>query len=175
MILGTLFFSIIKLWLKIISMIILKPIFLIKISFLWFGMAFAVSYIFFLMVHKSDVIFVRKAIAKELGLSLIFGFLIACLLEALYEFILFNVSHSKFFEADQLFVNNISLLCADAHVLYQRIGLLMIMISGLFAAHRIGEILDQWYAHHISNRYSWIMIIVTLFCAGFIYNFLCLI
>lgn len=175
MILGTLFFSIIKLWFKIMSMIVVKPWFLLKISFLWFGILFAVSYIFFLMVHKSDVIFVRKAIAKELGLSLVFGFLFACLLEALYEFILFNVSHSKFFQVEQAFVDSLNLLQSDGHGLQQRVCLLMLLIAGLFAAHRIGEMLDQWYTHHISNRYGWIVLVATLFSAGFTYNFLCLI
>lgn len=168
MLIGTLLFDVFRLWLTIMQTVILSPILVIKVGFLWFGMSFAASYIFFLLVHKADVIHVRKDLAIGLARSLAMSFLLSTVLIALYEFILINVAYSKFFVHQQSFVTSLSLMRDNPYDLYIRLCCLMVILSGLFAAHYVGAMLDQWYGAKISERYGWSILATTLLCWGFL-------
>lgn len=168
MLIGTLFYSIFRLWLTIMQTVLLSPALVIKVGFLWFGMSFAMTYIFFLLVHKADVVHVRKDLALELARSLAMGFLLSTCLIALYEFVLTNVSHSKFFQHYNTLVHSLSLMQHNPYDLYVRVCCLMVILSGLFAAHYVGAMLDQWYGAKISERYGWSILVTTLLCWGFL-------
>lgn len=170
MILGTLFFSLVQWWLVTLKLVFIQPWFIMKVAFLWFCMTFAITYLFFLIVHKTDVIYVRKVFAIELARSCGIGFAVASLLIALYEFILHNVLQSKFFYPQQLMLKDLTLLHHEPEALYQRLCFLMIFISGLCATHYVGQVLSQWYQEYIINRYGWCVIITTLICWGFLWS-----
>ncbi len=168
MLIGTLVYSVFRLWLTMVQIVAVSPALVIKVGFLWFGMAFAMSYIFFLLVHKADVVHVRKELAIGLARSLVMSFLVSSLLISLYEFILNNLSRSKFFVSQRSMVQNLSLTAHDPYDLYMHLCCLMVILSGLFAAHYVGAILDQWYGSKISNRYGWSILVTTLLCWGFL-------
>ena len=168
MLLGTFLFSVVRWWYTTLKIVFLDPGMIFKVAFLWFCLSFAASYIFFLIVHKVGVLRVRKALAIALAKSVALSFIFASVLVALYEFVLQNLICSKFFIAHQSCLQNLSLVQHDPQVLYQRLCFLTVMLSGLFAAHFVGEILDNWYESYISDRYGWSIMAATLLCWGFL-------
>ena len=169
MIFGTMMFSVFNIWLDIVQMVIFQPWLIVKVAFLWLAMSFAASYIFFLVTHKSNVLHVRKALAIEIVKSCGFSFLLATALMALYEFVLYNLKYSKFFAANQAMIEHMSFATQEGLLLYHRLCFLMVILSGIFASHYVGAMLDQWYEEHISNRYGWFIMTVTLVCWGFLW------
>ena len=169
MIIGTFIFRIVSWWWTIIKMMVLSPFMILKVAFLWFGMSFAASYIFFLMVHKRDVLHVRQNLARALGRSLLMGGFLSTMLLAVYQFILSNFMTSRFFETQQHFIASLHVMSDEFVIVYQKICFLTVLLSGLFAAHYVGEMLDAWHEDHISNRYGWSIMAVTLLCWGFLY------
>ena len=169
MLIGTFVFSVFRLWLTLVKFILISPIPFIKIGFLWFSMAFAGSYIFFLLVHKHQVLYVRKLLALNLAKSLAAGLLLSSFLVALYEFVLQNVMSSKFFSTQHGFVRNLSLIQSNVDDLYIWVSGGMVLLSGLFATHFVGGMLDQWYEESISDRYGWSVLATTLICWGFLW------
>lgn len=170
MILGTAIFRIVRMWWFIIKEIIMNPAMIFKVGFLWLSMSFAGSYIFFLLVHKHDVVRVRKDLAVALGRSFFMGFFVATMLIALYQFILGNFIDSKFLETQQNFIASLHIFATEFVFLYQGLCFLTIILSGLFATHYVGEILDEWHEAYISNRYGWSIMAVTLLCWGFLWG-----
>ncbi len=170
MIIGTFIFRIVSWWWTIVKMVAFSPLMILKVAFLWFGMSFAASYIFFLLVHKHDVLHVRRDLAMAFGRSFLMGACVATMLVALYQFILGSVMTSKFFAAQQHFIASLNIMSDEFVILYQKLCFLTVLLSGLFAAHYVGEILDTWHDHHISNRYGWSIMAVTLLCWGFLWG-----
>src|SRR3990167_3234696 len=169
MILGTIIFRVVGAWWAIIKIVALSPFMFLKASFLWFFTSFAMSYIFFLVVHKFHMIYVRKDLAIELVRSLVMGFFIATMLMAFYEFLLWNFVNSRFFAAQQQAVQNLDLLSGNYQTLYQNLCFLTVLLSGLLATHYVGKILDGVHESHISDRYGWAELAITLLCCGFIW------
>ncbi len=170
MILGTFIFRIVRSWWMIVAMVVSNPLMILKVAFLWFGMSFAISYLFFLLVHKHDSLYIRRDLAIALGRSLLMGCFLATMLVALYEFIVSNVMTSDFFATQQQFIQSLNIFASEFIILYQRICFLTVLFSGLFAAHYVGEILDAWHEGHVSNRYGWTIMAVTLLCWGFLWS-----
>ncbi|MBP6891951.1 hypothetical protein KBB68_00030 [Candidatus Babeliales bacterium] len=170
MIVGTFMFRIVRWWLTLIQMLIFNPLMILKVSFLWFCMSFAASYIFFLIVHKYDVLDVRKDLAIALGRSFLMGAFVATLLISLYQFILTDVMISRFFATQQHFIASLNMMSDEFVILYQKFCFLTVLLSGLFASHYVGEMLDAWHDDHISNRYGWSIMAITLLCWGFLWG-----
>ncbi len=168
MLLGTFIFSVLRIWLTLVQFILFSSV--IKVAFLWFSMAFASSYIFFLLVHKQQVVYVRKALALNVAKSLGIGLLVSSMFIALYEFILQNMMFSKFFAAQQTFIQKSSLIQSNYRDLYIWICCSMIFLSGLFAMYFVGSMLDQWYEELISSRYAWSIFVTTLICWAFLWS-----
>lgn len=170
MLVGTLLFSIVRWWLITLRLVIVNPWLILKIGILWFFMAFAVSYIFFLVMHTADVVQVRRGLALELLRSCAMSFALSLGLVALYEFIIQNLLRSKFFHDQQHLLQELTFMQHDPEILYKRLCFLMVLLSGLFAAHYVGIMLDAWYDDSVSNRYGWCITGATLICWGFLWS-----
>ena len=170
MLIGTLLFSIVRWWLVTLRLVIVSPGLIVKVAFLWFFMAFAISYIFFLIMHTADVVNVRRGLALELVRSCAMSFVLSLGLVALYEFIIQNLLHSKFFQTQQPLLQELTFMQHDPELLYKRLCFLMVLLNGLFAAHYVGNMLDDWYDDSVSNKYGWCIIGATLLCWGFLWS-----
>lgn len=169
MLIGTFIFRILGSWWTIVSMIAYSPFMILKIAFLWFFTSFATSYIFFLVVHKFHMVYVRKDLAVALARSLITGFFLAIMLIALYQFVLGNFMSSRFFAAQQNLIQSFNLLSHEFLILYQNICFLTVLFSGLLATHYVGELLDSVHEPYVSDRYGWVIMMITLLCCGFLW------
>jgi hypothetical protein len=169
MLIGTFRLSIVYWWWTITKMVIFSPLMILKTAFLWFFMSFATSYIFFLVVHKFHMVYVRKDLAVALARSLIMGFFVALMLVALYQFILANFMTSRFFETQQNLISNLDMFSHEFIFLYQKICIFTLLLSGLFATHYVGEMLDAQHEPYISDRYGWTIMAITLLCCGFLW------
>ncbi len=170
MILGTAFFKIFHWWFIIVQMVFFNPLVVLKVAFLWLSMSFAISYLFFLLLHKHDVVQIRANLAQALGKSFVMGFFAATLLAALYQFILDNFMISKFFATQQNMIQSLHIFSSEFMDLYKKICFFTVLLSGLFAAHYVGEMLDTWYEKYIAHRYGWSIMAATLLCWGFLWG-----
>lgn len=168
MLIGTILMSIFKMWLSIVWSILAYPVLVIQVLFLWFTMALASSYLFFLVVHKEDIRMVSKTLVLQLVYSCMLAFSLATVFVAIYEFVLRNVFASKFFIVQRHMFYDLTLQQSD-DFLQQRVCFMIVLLCGFFAAHYVGRMLDQWYDHKISNRYGWWITGITLICWGFLW------
>lgn len=169
MILGTFIITIFKIVISILTLFLFAPLFLIKISFFWFAMIFAASYIFFLIVHQSQVELVRKDIALALAKSLGLGFIVACCIEAFLQYWSFDVATSAWFLGHQSSLMSMCSALTTQGMVENRIVLMMIFLSGFFSAHLVGDMLDSWYSDNISELYGWMVVAITLLCCAFLW------
>lgn len=170
MVRGSLLFSVVHWWLVTLHLVILNPLLIFKVAFLWLSMAFAVSYIFFLLAHKADVVHVRQELVFALVRSCLLGFVLSTVLVALYESIVQNMLHSNFFQVQHPLLASWSLLHNDPDFLYKRLCGIMTVTSGLIAAHYVGLMLERWYEYQVSERYGWFIMASTLVCLGFLWS-----
>lgn len=169
MLVSTFVFRVISSWWMIVKIVLLNPFKVLKVGFLWFCMSFATSYLFFLVVHKSDVVDVRKSLAMELFKSLFMGFFLSCLLISLYQFLITNVMSSQFFASQSNLIQDLSIWTQEFDLLSQKLVFLMVMLSGLFATHYVADLLDTWHEPCISERYGWTIMTITFLCLGFLW------
>lgn len=168
MLIGTAVMSIFRTWITIVWSVIVHPILVIQVLFLWFTMALASSYLFFLVVHKEDVTLIAKTLVLQLVYSCVLAFSLATALVAFYEFVLHNVLASKFFAIHGHLFYDLTLQ-QSPELLQKRVCFVTILLCGFFAAHYVGIMLDEWYDHKISNRYGWWITCITLICWGFLW------
>ena len=169
MIIGTMVLQVVRIWLHMIQMIVTNPIMILKIAFLWLSLSFSITYIFFLLVHQQDVVRIRRDLALALGQSFLTAFFVATMVASVYEYIITHVMTSKFFAGQQHLINSLRIFSSDSFW-YQRLCFLTILLSGFFAAHFVGEMLDTWYERYVAHRYGWTIMIATGLCWGFLWG-----
>lgn len=167
MILMSLVFSFFQSFLSVVMHLIGHPWYLFKISFLWFFVTLATSYIYFLWTHQGYLLEIRKNLILLLFKSLWIGFLCSVALIGLYEFILQMMCASKFFLTSKDQICSISLLMHDMKLL-QSIAFCEIIFASFWACTYIEPFLRQWFANRIVHGYHWLVISVAVVCLGFL-------
>ena len=170
MVFGRIIFSLFSCWMMVIKqMLVLNPLYLFKVAFLWFFLAFAVTYLFFLLCHIKNVVHVRQDLAIELIRSLGFGFLVSTSILALYECILSTCARSEFFTMHQSMIWSMSAMHRSDVAFYKTISFMVVFMSAFFAYNSISGLLNNWCEKTVSDRYAVCIMMTSLLCWGFLW------
>lgn len=167
MILGTLMFSIFRVFLSIVQFLVYNPWYLFKITFIWFFVILAASYTYFLWTHQSYLEKIRKEFVLLLVKSLAMGLMIAVILVSVYEFILQMLCYSTMFMSAKDQICAISLMVSRIRLL-QTVAFLEIILSSFFAAWYLEPFLEQWYEKNIVHGLHWVIIAATAISLSFL-------
>jgi hypothetical protein len=173
MILSTLMFSVFRAFLSILQLLAYNPWCLFKISFIWFFVALALSYSYFLWTHQSYLENIRKEFVLLLFKSLWMGLVCGIILVSTYEFILQMLCYSTMFMSAKDQICQISLMASSIR-LFQVLAFLQICLSSFFASWYLEPFLEQWYEHNIVHGLHWVMIAATAISLSFllvVFNF----
>ncbi|HSW76334.1 MAG TPA: hypothetical protein VLG50_04790 [Candidatus Saccharimonadales bacterium] len=170
MFIGRIIFSVFACWLGVVKhIVLLNPLYLFKIGFLWFFLAFAMTYLFFLVCHRNAMIHIRRDIAIELAYSLWWGFLSSTAFVALYECILSLVVKSEFFKIHQSMIYSLSLMSGPDVTFYRILSCMIVFTSAFFAYNSVLELLSNWCEKAVFNHYGLYIVITSLICWGFLW------
>ncbi|MBI2344852.1 hypothetical protein HYV10_02140 [Candidatus Dependentiae bacterium] len=167
MIVARLIFSFFRSFLSVGIRILYNPWYVFKISFLWFLVMLAASYIYFLWTHQGYLVEIRRDLIALLAKSLWVGLLCSLGFVGIYEFILQMMCASKFFLESKHQLCSISLLEQDMN-LSQVIGFFEVIFASFWACVYIEPFLQHWYANRIVHGYHWLIIAATVVCLGFL-------
>ncbi len=153
---------------QILIYIVLDPLYIFKISFLWFLIAVTASYLYFLWTHQSYVVQIRKDLIFLLAKSLAMGLISAALLIGIYEFILQMICMSKFFSSLKGSACTISLATSKLK-LFRTIAFCEIILASFWACEYIEPFLEQWYPNRIVHGYHWFIIATAAIALSFLW------
>ncbi|MCX5924450.1 MAG: hypothetical protein NTZ68_03440 [Candidatus Dependentiae bacterium] len=170
MVLGRVFFSLVGCWMMVVKqMLVLNPLYLFKVAFLWFFLAFAVTYLFFLLCHVKNMVNVRQDLAVELSKSLWFGFLTSTVFLALYECILTMLAKSEFFAIHRYMIVSMSVISRCDKAFYKTFSFMIVFMSAYFAYNSISSLLETWCKKAVCDRYALCIMMTSLICWGFLW------
>jgi len=160
-------FSIFRIFLSVGQFLIYNPWYLFKISFIWFFVILAASYIYFLWTHQGYLENIRKEFVLLLVKSMLMGLLLAVVLVSAYEFILQMLCYSTMFMSAKDQICAISLMGSHIRLL-QTTAFLEIVLSSFFAAWYLEPFLEQWYEKNIVHGLHWVIIAATGIALSFL-------
>ena len=170
MVFGRIIFSLFSCWMMVIKQVlILNPWYLFKVAFLWFFLAFSVTYLFFLLCHVKNMVHVRQDLAVELTFSMSKGFLLSTAILGLYEFILSTLARSEFFKAQQSMIKSLTLINSSDMALYKSLSFMVVSLSAVFAYRSVSQLLSNWCQKAVFNRYGLCIMMISLICWGFLW------
>ncbi|MFA5998841.1 MAG: hypothetical protein WC747_02405 [Candidatus Babeliales bacterium] len=170
MVLGRVFFSLVGCWIMVVKhILVLNPLYLFKVAFLWFFLAFAVTYLFFLLCHIKNMVHVRQDLAIELSKSLGFGFLTSTAFFALYECIVSMLSKSEFFAIHKSMILSMSVMNRSDMAFYKTMSFMIVFTSAYFAYNSISSLLETWCQKAVLDRYGLSIMMTSLICWGFLW------
>jgi hypothetical protein len=175
MIIGSILFAIVRTAGTILYTIFSNPILLFKVSVLWFVITYGLVYLFFLVTYRAHLIYIRQDIALVLARSLVLGFVVACLLEATYEFFVIETATSKFFQMQQAQLWKMTFLGNQVEWIYQRMSLLTIAVAAFFSMNYMPDViqvacLEANDTECSAQNCNWVVLIATLLCSVFLYT-----
>lgn len=154
---------------QVILAIILHPWFLLKVATLWFCVALAITYSYFLWTHQEAMVHMRSTLIRELAIGLWLGFISALAVIGIYEFMLQMMCYSVLFAQSQGTLCAISLMAQGPQVLQQAVAYALIILSSFFICHRIEPFLQMWYEEKVVHGYGWAIIFGSLICSMFLW------
>ncbi|MBP9764871.1 hypothetical protein KBD08_00860 [Candidatus Babeliales bacterium] len=158
-------------FLEVLKVIVCDPFYIFNISFLWFCVAMAITYGYFLWAHQDMMIRIRHKIALLLCQSLWFGFLCAVAIAGMYEGILQLLCLSECFIVPHQIICHLSMVQqADHHQLFMIVGWGLIILSTLWSCFFIEPLFEGVHDNHIVEGYGWIMIAVSLLSILFLWS-----